>query len=159
MNLLRFARVSSVARTGPRELFQARRVSSSFWRLLRGKLTSRLPHTAMYNDGPARRASVSVFAKPTSSMKPSASTDDSTRSLFVASPPAVATEFDQFGERRSHDASGLGQGRRGQQKRTSGWIAHVSSLWERLGEGAKLESQNRRPTRGFRFCESVQWYY
>src|SRR6266446_9535911 len=46
---------------------------------LRGKLTSRRPHTAMYNDGPARRVSVSVFAKPTSSMKRSASTALSTR--------------------------------------------------------------------------------
>src|SRR6266404_4001229 len=58
--------------------YQVRRVSSSFW-TLRGKLTSRRPHTAMYNDGPARRASVSVFAKPTSSMKRSASTALSTR--------------------------------------------------------------------------------
>src|SRR5712692_6997519 len=58
--------------------YQVRRVSSSFW-ILRGRLTSRRPHTAMYNDGPARRVSVSVFAKPTSSMKRSASIADSMR--------------------------------------------------------------------------------
>src|SRR5258706_16446002 len=47
--------------------------------MLRGKLTYPRPHTAMYNDGPARRTSVSVFAEPTSSMKRSASIADSTR--------------------------------------------------------------------------------
>src|SRR2546427_239240 len=57
---------------------QVRRVSSSFW-TLRGRLTSRRPHTAMYNDGPARRVSVNVFAKPTSSMKRSALDRKSTR--------------------------------------------------------------------------------
>src|SRR5258708_5347159 len=61
--------------------YQVRRVSSSFW-TLRGRLTSRRPHTAMYNDGPARRVSVSVFAKPTSSMKRSASRAFSTSDLF-----------------------------------------------------------------------------
>ncbi len=33
----------------------------------------------------------------------------------------------------------------GQQKGNSGACACLLSLWERLGEGAKLESQNRRP--------------
>src|SRR5438128_3972565 len=93
-------------------MYQVRRVSSSFW-TLRGKLTSRRPHTAMYKDGPARRVSVSVFAKPTSSMKRSAPIALSMRRLFVAPPHAVAMEFNLFRERRSrHWVKGGGVSKR-----------------------------------------------
>ena len=91
-------------------------MTSSFW-TLRVKLTSRRPHTAMYNDGPARRACVSVCWPPLplgegwgeGAQLCKAHVFNETFSVnsafnaevFVATPHAVAMEFDLFGERRS----------------------------------------------------------
>src|SRR5712692_8191845 len=65
---------------------------------LRGKLTSRRPHTAMYNDGPARRASVSVFGGVIKQSVPGAIATGSVYAfnaeVFVAAPHAVAMCFD-----------------------------------------------------------------
>jgi hypothetical protein len=80
-----------------------------------GKLTSRRPHTAIYNDGPARRASVSVagllshWERAGVRERSLAHVFDETfgvnrafnAAVFVAPPHPVAMEFDLFGERRS----------------------------------------------------------
>src|SRR5258706_6069849 len=76
--------------------YQVRRVSSSFW-TLRGKLTSRRPHTAMYNDGPSRRASVSVFAKPTSFDETFGVASPFNPGAFFPPPHPLPMGFNRFG--------------------------------------------------------------
>src|SRR5882724_933203 len=87
--------------------YQVSRVSSSFW-TLRGKLTSSQPHRCTTMDL-RERASVSIFAKPTSSMKTFGFNSAFNAEVFVAAPPAFAIEFDLFGESRSsHLVKGAG---------------------------------------------------
>jgi len=73
----------------------------------------------MYNYGPARRTSVSVLAKPTSSMKGFGVNSAFNAEVFAAAPHAVAMEFDLFGE----GGVVIGLRAAGQQKGTSGWLA------------------------------------
>jgi hypothetical protein len=73
----------------------------------------------MYNHGPARRASVSAFAKPTFS-EPFGVNRALNAEVFVAAPHLITMQFDLFGKRRSGHWV---KGRRGQQNGSSGWIA------------------------------------
>ena len=75
-----------------------RRVSSSFW-TLRGRLTSRRPHTAMYRrwagaTGIGQRICKAHVFDETFGVNRAFNAE-----VFVAAPHAIAMEFDLFGER------------------------------------------------------------